>query len=195
MTAGPLSKVTLTLQHVIEDGLQEMGYKPNIRYLLEGFWEHLIQIRNNEIYEKLRTEQRRIKFEIRHPYDVSPPKPQTWSNRMDWIERLLSRPLGDFRKYCITFIFVPYFINIRSLSDSDATDKIEVWTEKCRPIQRLDFRASSKIRYDIKRLRVLQRRGRFIKPQTPLKIKAKIPDLYILLQKERIKTDMSGWYD
>jgi len=40
------------------------GYKPNIRYLLEGLWEHLIQLRNNEILERAR-------FEMKHPYDVS----------------------------------------------------------------------------------------------------------------------------
>jgi Primase X len=157
------------------------GYKPNIRYMLEGLWEHLIQLRNNEISERAR-------FEIKHPYDATPqPQSQGW----DWVERLLHKPLGDFRKYCITFVFVPYFLNIKRLSDLDTLDKIMSWLEKCRAIYRLDFNGKSRIKYDIKSVRKLQRNRRFIRPSIP-RLKAGNPALYALLQKERVALGALG---
>jgi hypothetical protein len=155
--------------------LQSDGYKPNIRYLLEGLWEHLIQLRNNEVLE-------RTQFEIKHPYDMTPPQLSfgDWS----WVERLFQKPLGDFRKYCITFVFAPYFINVKGLSDLDTFDKITAWLEKCRSIHRLDF-STSRIKYDIKGVRKLQRKRRFITPSLP-KLKVANPALYALLQRERV---------
>jgi Primase X len=157
------------------------GYKPNIRYMLEGLWEHLIQLRNNEISERAR-------FEMRHPYDVTPPsQPQIQSFEWDWgwVERLLQKPLVDFRRYCITFVLVPYFLNIKRLSDLDTLDKITAWLEKCRSVHRLDFNGKSRIKYDIKSVRKLQRNRRFIRPSIP-RLKAGNPALYALLQKERV---------
>src|SRR5215467_14615129 len=61
------------------------GHRPNIRYLLEGLWVHLIQLRNNEISERAR-------FELRHPYDVTP-QLQSFGD-WGWVERLLQKPLG-----------------------------------------------------------------------------------------------------
>jgi hypothetical protein len=113
------------------------GYKPNIRYLLEGLWEQLIQLRNNEISERMR-------FEIKHPYDVSPCFPEF--QVIDWVDRLLQNPLGEWRKYCITFILVPYFLNIKRMSDLDAEDKTMTWLEKCRAVCRLNFNAKSRVK-------------------------------------------------
>lgn len=160
------------------------GYKPNIRYLFEGLWESLIQLRNNETSNRFLNERRRILFEIKHPYDVSPPTPH-YPNRIDLIERFLENPLHDFRKYCVTFIFVPYFINIRRLSDLDIFDRIKVWLEKCKSLQRLDFNVS-RVKYDIKSVRRLQRDRRFVKPKALHKIKMENAELYRLLQKQGI---------
>jgi hypothetical protein len=33
-------------------------------------------------------------------------------NTVGWIEKLLDKPLDDFRKYCIWRIFAPYFIDV-----------------------------------------------------------------------------------
>jgi hypothetical protein len=161
------------------------GYKPNIRYLLEGLWESLIQLRNDGISDRLLDEQRRIRFEIRHPYNVGP-RPQYQNNRIGWIEHLIEKPLGDFRKYCITFIFVPYFINIRRLSDLDAFDRIRGWLEKCKSVHRLDFNIKQRVKYDIKSVRRLQRDRRFVKPKALHKIKTENAELYTLLQKQGI---------
>jgi hypothetical protein len=161
-------------------------YKPNIRYLIEGLWEHLIQLRNNEISNRLAAEQRRIKFEIEHPYDVTPPGVKRYQiSRIDWIERLMEKALEDGRKYCITFILVPYFINLKRLSDLDTLDRIKVWLEKCKSIHRLDFNVS-RVKDDIKSVRRLQRNRHFIKPKALHKIKMENPELYTLLQKQAI---------
>jgi hypothetical protein len=87
-------KIILTPQSRVRIEQLSNGYlqRPNIRYLLEGLWESLIQLRNDEISDRLLDEQRRIRFEIRHPYDVSP---HYQSNRIDWIERLMEKPLED----------------------------------------------------------------------------------------------------
>ncbi len=170
-------------------------YKPNVRYLLEGLWEHLIQLRNNEITERFRAEQSRALFEARHPYDMSPPDSnlhsnsnpqiQTYNNRIVWVERLLEKPLGDFRKYCVTFVFTPYFVNIKHVSDLDAFDRIRTWLEKCRSVCRLDFNVKQRVQYDLKSVRRLQRARRFVKPSLS-KLRVENPELYALLQKEKI---------
>ena len=49
----------------------------------------------------------------------------------------------------------------------------------------MDFDARSRIKYDIKSVRKLQRSRRFIRPSLP-KLKSKNPALYALLQKERV---------
>src|SRR5262249_46236946 len=120
------------------------GYKPNIRWLLEGLWEHLIQLRNNEISA-------RIQFEIKHPYDVSP-RPSQWNNRIDWIESLYRLALDDFREYCTVFIFVPYFINIRKLSRLEAYDLVMNWLDRCRSMKRLMWNPRLKVNGALKGL-------------------------------------------
>jgi hypothetical protein len=52
------------------------------------------------------------------------------------LERLLDRPLDDFRKYCIWRIFVPYFINVKGLSRSDAFNIIKSWLDRCTFVSR-----------------------------------------------------------
>jgi hypothetical protein len=138
--------------------------------------EHLIQLRNNEILERAR-------FEIKHPYDVTPQFQSFDGWDWGWVERLLQKPLGDFRKFCITFVLVPYFLNIKRLSDLDTLDKIMIWLEKCRSVHRLDFNAKSRIKYDIKSVRRLARANRIVKPSLKT-LRVKNPPLYTLLQKE-----------
>jgi hypothetical protein len=155
------------------------GYKPNIRFLLEGLWEHLIQLRNNEISERAR-------FEIKHPYNLTPELQSFEGWAWGWVEWLLQKPLGDFRKYCITFIFVPYFLNIKRLSDLDMLDKVKAWLEKSRSVHRLNFDAKSKVKYDIKCVRKLQYANRIIKPKSLKKLQVENPPFYTLLQEEGI---------
>lgn len=169
-------------------------YLPNIRYLLEDLWEYLIHLRNKETVNRLETDRRRIKFQINHPYDVTPPgvKIERWNSKTDWVERLIEKPLDDGRKYCIVFVLLPYFINIRRLSDIDAYNKTIAWLEKSRSVKRLDFNAKWKVKNDIKSIRKLQQKGRFVKPSLS-KMKERYPQLYARLQKEGVVAMTMGY--
>jgi Primase X len=60
------------------------------------------------------------------------------TNSIKWIEVLLQNGLTEHRKYVISIILAPYFINIKSLSDEDAAAKIKEWLSKCAKIRPLD---------------------------------------------------------
>jgi hypothetical protein len=64
---------------------------------------------------------------------------------ISWIEKLLDRPLDDFRKYCIWRVFVPYFINVRGLSRLHTFDTIKSWLDRCNCVYRLGFNPKQKI--------------------------------------------------
>jgi hypothetical protein len=70
----------------------------------------------------------------------------------DYIEKLVDKPLTDFRKYCIWRVFVPYFINVKGLSRLETFDKVNSWLDKCDSISRLNFSAKQKIDYELKRV-------------------------------------------
>jgi len=128
----------------------------------------------------LNEDQKRIRNTILFSKSVSSPL-QCQSNRIDWIERLLNKPLDDFRKYCITFILVPYLINIKKLPYHEAFDIIKRWVDKCNYIHRLNFDGKWRIKYDLKR-------AKNFKPISLHKLKndefGRL--LYVLLQKEGI---------
>ena len=62
-----------------------------------------------------------------------------------WIEKLLDKPLDNFRKYCIWRVFAPYFINVRGLSRLETFNTIKAWLDKCNSVYRLDFTPTQKI--------------------------------------------------
>jgi hypothetical protein len=68
----------------------------------------------------------------------------------DYIEKLLDKPLDDFRKYCIWRVFVPYFINVKGLSELQTFDIVNSWLDKCDSVSRLNFSAKQKIDYELK---------------------------------------------
>ncbi|HXX97670.1 MAG TPA: hypothetical protein VEL11_11200 [Candidatus Bathyarchaeia archaeon] len=74
-------------------------------------------------------------------------------SEIGWIERLLDKPLDDFRKYCITFILVSYLISVKRASYSETFDIIKSWLDECASIRRLDFNGKWRIKYYIKRVR------------------------------------------
>jgi hypothetical protein len=71
------------------------------------------------------------------------------NHNYNYIEKLLDKPLTDFRKYCIWRIFVPYFINVKGLSRLETFDKVNSWLDKCDSISRLNFSAKQKIDYEL----------------------------------------------
>jgi hypothetical protein len=124
------------------------GYKPNIRWLLRDYQTYLIQERNNELLSNLHKDQKRLRSQWRRGSQY-----QQQTSKIDWIELLYHKPLGDFRKYCIWRIFAPYFINIRRLFQSEAFDLIKDWLDRCSILKRLDFDARRNIKYALRTVR------------------------------------------
>lgn len=69
-----------------------------------------------------------------------------------WIERLLSTPIPNHRKYCIWRIFAPYFINVKHLSYDDSYDRIHQWLRRCDKLRKLDFDPETKINDSLNRV-------------------------------------------
>jgi hypothetical protein len=151
------------------------GYRPNIRWLLEDYWVYLIQERTNEKLAILRDDKKRVRLEIKYPNRC---RRQT-SGKIDWIESLYAKPLDDFREYCITFVFAPYFINIKGLPQSEAFNLIKGWLDRCSFLRRLDFNARQRIDYALKTVRRYR-------PISLHKLKLEMPLLYTRLRNEGI---------
>ena len=148
---------------------------PNIRYALEGLWTYLIQERNDEALRRLHSEQKRLRFDRKYPNSYQHHQP----SKINWIDKLLQNPLDDFRKYCITFVFTPYFINVKRLPHSDAFNLMKDWLDKCSFFRRLDFNARQRINEAIKGV------GSY-PPKPPDKLKVENMPLYTRLQREGI---------
>jgi hypothetical protein len=124
------------------------GYKPNIKWLLRDYWMYLIQAKNNEVLANLRKDQKRLCSQWRKGIEPSQQQQQKQQTRQfSWIELLYRKPIRDFRKYCIWRIFVPYFINIRRLSELETENLVSNWLDRCNIVERLNFDARRKIRY------------------------------------------------
>ena len=65
----------------------------------------------------------------------------------DYIEKLLNKPLDEFRKFCIWKIFVPYFINVKRLPRLQAFNRTKSWLDRCNSICRLNFNPTWRINY------------------------------------------------
>jgi len=55
-----------------------------------------------------------------------------------YVEKILNLQLADHRKFIISLILAPYFVNIQKLSDSDSFDKIKEWLLKCDQVKKLE---------------------------------------------------------
>jgi Primase X len=66
-----------------------------------------------------------------------------------WIEKLLKTPIEDYRKNAVSLILAPYLINIRNLSDGDASDIIEEWLKRCASLRPLDSTLRYRVKYDL----------------------------------------------
>lgn len=70
-----------------------------------------------------------------------------------WIDTLLQMQLDDYRKRIVDLILVPYFVNIKHLSDDETIARINEWLAKCDKVKPLDSNVNFnyKIRYQINR--------------------------------------------
>ena len=155
--------------------LRRDSYKPNIRWLLRGLWDYLIQERNNEALSRLHDEQKRLRFESKYPNRCR----QQTSGKIDWIESLYTKPLDDFRKYCIWRVFAPYFINVKGLSRLETFSKISSWLNRCNSVSRLGFDPTQKINYELDHVANYR-------PIRQHQLKDGNPELYTLLEKEGV---------
>jgi hypothetical protein len=69
--------------------------------------------------------------------------------RIGWIERLLNKPLDDYRKFCIWRVLCPYLINVKVLSREFAFRSISSWLDRCNSLRRLDFSPRQKVNYEL----------------------------------------------
>jgi hypothetical protein len=99
----------------------------DISLLLTGFRTHLISLK--------------LQHEIKHDELIKSSKLKLHSDRSNnihWIETLLQMQLTEHRKYVMSIILTPYFINIKHLSDADTFGKVKEWLSKCGKLKSLD---------------------------------------------------------
>ena len=99
-----------------------------------------------------------------------------------WIEILLQNELTEHRKYVISLILVPYFVNIKFLSDEDAAAKIKEWLSKCANNRPLDttYNFDYWIKYYINRCKA----NKNLKPIRFDKLSESNPDLYKIIKRK-----------
>jgi hypothetical protein len=134
---------------------------PSMMLLIGSFHAHLVN-------QKIKQNQRHRKYD---PTIGAAPA------IIPWIEKLLVKPLPDYRKYCIWRILVPYLISVRKLSDEQVGHLIRIWLQKCNSVKRVSFDVTSRIRYDIQSVR---KRGYY--PISWEQLKKESIDLFNLLR-------------
>lgn len=67
------------------------------------------------------------------------------NKRMWWIEKLLSTPISDHRKFCLWRIFLPYLLNIRKITVDKTVIILKEWLDRCNFLNPLDFNPLQKI--------------------------------------------------
>jgi hypothetical protein len=97
--------------------------------------------------------------------------------RIDWIEHLLQTSIEDYRKDCLWRIVGPYLLNVRNLSELEASKIMENWLGNCDRVRKLDFEPRLKIYSIIKG-------NKGFKPISYSKLKEENRDLYLLLEKK-----------
>jgi Primase X len=60
------------------------------------------------------------------------------SNSVLYVEKLLRMQIEDHRKFAISLILAPYFVNIQNLSDVNSFSKIKQWILRCDGVRKLE---------------------------------------------------------
>jgi hypothetical protein len=60
------------------------------------------------------------------------------SNQIQYIEKLLKMQLADYRKFAVSLILAPYFVNIQNLSDTDSFSKMKQWIRRCNELKKVE---------------------------------------------------------
>ncbi|MGC1133800.1 MAG: DNA primase noncatalytic subunit PriX [Nitrososphaeraceae archaeon] len=116
------------------------GIKPPINYLLRDYRTWLVAEKINKKMEKKSSRNYRKSYSLCY----------NGTDTIQWIEKLLQIPIADHRKYAIWRILIPYLFNIRNLSDTNVTNIIQDWLNKCDETRALDFNVEYSIRQNIR---------------------------------------------
>ncbi|HJU58133.1 MAG TPA: DNA primase noncatalytic subunit PriX [Nitrososphaeraceae archaeon] len=117
--------------------IQEWSKKrPSIKYLLRDFRRYLItlKIQINKDKDSKKAKQFTYKYG-QNNNDNNNYK----NNTIFWIEKLLKKPVADFRKNSVSLILAPYLVNVKKLSYQESFDILMEWLKKCDSIRNLDF--------------------------------------------------------
>ena len=106
------------------------GYRPSVSPLIGSFYAWLV----DQKFKELEVQKKYLKSQSPN------------GQYIQWIEKLLQTPIEDFRKYAIWRIVAPYLMNIRKLSEEQASIIIKDWLYKCNNAKILNFNVNQKIR-------------------------------------------------
>jgi hypothetical protein len=101
-------------------------------------------------------------------------------SKIDWIEKLLETPIEDYRKECLWRIIGPYLLNVKNLSELQASKVMEEWLGECDKIRKLDFEPKTKIYSIIKG-------NKGYKPISFIKLKEENKNLWDLIDRKRFQ--------
>ena len=136
----------------------------------------LIEFQTFLVDKKLKVE---LKENKRKKFNTS--RISTTTNILPYVERLLHMSIPDYRKFAISLIFAPYFINIQHLSDTEAFCRINEWLLKCK-VRNLEPSVAYFDDYARKAIERARSSGiKSLKFQDTLRVKNKV--LYEMLRK------------
>ena len=107
--------------------------------MLRNFRRYLIQEKLDEVND--------------HKKKKRKPSNNTSFHTIRWIESLLQTPIGDYRKYCLWRILIPYLVNVRKLSDEESASVVSRWLNNCNSIKRLSFDSKYLLKYNLRNAR------------------------------------------
>jgi hypothetical protein len=117
--------------------LGELGLDPEVKIIQQ--WDSsqsLPEIDNLLVEFQTLLVDRKLKAEINDQKKIS--RANNPTNTIRYVEKLLSIQIKDHRKFAISLILAPYFVNIQNLSDAYSFSKIKQWAFKCNESKRLE---------------------------------------------------------
>ena len=93
----------------------------------------LIEFQTFLVDKKLKAE-----IEENNPKKFNTSRISKTTNILPYAERLLHMSIPDYRKFAISLILAPYFVNIQHLSDTEAFCRINEWLLKCSKVRNLE---------------------------------------------------------
>lgn len=75
------------------------------------------------------------------------------SKQYKWIEKLLTTPIEDGRKYALWKILCPYLVNVKKLEYEQTFKILKEWLVKCNNSRKLNFDIDTKIKNDLENVK------------------------------------------